>query len=168
MSVVIGGTTYVYLGELDCGGSLGYDNLSYGRHGVGNQDADVIMYLQTYLEHKQTVTFDGVARVHQPTVGFNNNTEAIIGATGFSSSITSTEEFDYGDAYRYMTRSYTNYGPEGWYVIQFSNTFGSCEWTWSQSDCVYLPDPVGHDPYSIVPKVRTRQGSGGGWSVGQA
>lgn len=167
---MIGSTDYVYLGELTCGGSLGYDNTNYGSHGLGGLQDDVIIFIEAWVEHGQSVQFDLNVRIHQPTVGFNNNTQAIWEATFFGINLDGTESGDYGDKVLDRSTVFTNTGPNRWMLIQFSNTFGSVEWTWSASDCVFLADPPGHTPYSTVPKLRTRQnsGGGGGWNVGQA
>lgn len=167
----VGLTDYIYVGDLECGLTLVYDNTNYGTHGLGGLNDDVVMFIQMFVEHKETVQFDLHVRIHQPTVGFNNNTQAIWAATFFGLHLDGTATGDHGDFNADYSHTFTNYGPNRWILLEFHQSFGSVEYTWTAvNTCTYLDDPPTHMPYSTVPKVRSRQnsGGGGGWSVGQA
>lgn len=169
MSVTLGSTTYIYIGELLCGGSVSYDNTNYGSWGLGNTNASVVMYTQIYLEHKQSFSLGLTVRIHQPTVGFNNNTQAIWEASQFGLHLNGTASGDYGD--RLIVNdpiAYTHYGPNGWVTFFCTNQAGSVEWTWSASGCTSLSGSGDHTPHVAVPKLTTRTASGGGWAVGHA
>lgn len=166
---VVGLTDYIYVGDLECGLTLQHDNTNYGGHGFGGLQDDVIMFIQMFVEHKQTVQFNLHVRIHQPTVNFNNNTQAIWAADFFGTHLDGTAGGDHGDFNVDYTTTYTNYGPNRWILIEFHNAVGSVEFTWTAvNTCTYLDDPPAHAAYSTVPRERTRQSSGGGWSVGQA
>lgn len=174
-------TIYRDLGILTCGGEIHYDNTDYGFSDIPFTPS-YTQFWYMFLEHGEAVTFTFNFRIHQPTVGFNNNTEAIYFATFFGLGTNGTPSGDHGDFNGSYTTTYYNsspnniqsaangsqYEPGRWIRFEQFNVDGSMEFHYSASACVKLPVGPGHTTIpGPIPSTQTNPGDGG-WNVGQA